>query len=166
VTQPDDVSLTPATDQWPVLERLWQLYRHDLSEFRGSMPDDAGLFTLGHLTWYAGDDSDHCCYLVRRGDVLAGFVLLRGLVTEPRTMGEFFIVRAARRGGVGHAAAVEAIRRHPGRWEIAFQEENPKAARFWRRVATDVVGDAWTTESRPVPGKPHIPPDTWLFLRT
>jgi predicted acetyltransferase len=81
-------------------------------------------------------------------------------------MGEFFVVRAARRGGVGHAAALEAIRRHPGRWEIAFQEENPKAARFWRRVATEVVGDAWTTEARPVPDKPHIPPDTWLFLRT
>jgi predicted acetyltransferase len=79
-------------------------------------------------------------------------------------MGEFFVVRAARREGVGHAAAMGVFQLYPGRWEIPFQEENPAAAVFWRRVATDAVGPGWTLESRPVPGKPHIPPDSWIML--
>jgi hypothetical protein len=58
--------------------------------------------------------------------------------------------------------AIEVLRRHPGRWEIAFQEENPGAARFWRGIATELAGDAYQEERRPVPGKPHIPPDVWL----
>ena len=89
---------------------------------------------------------------------------VRGVHTEPRVMGEFFVVRAARRSGVGRAAAVDAMRLHPGRWEIPFQEENPGAAAFWRRVATELVGSAWSEERRPVPEKPHIPPDVWLML--
>ncbi|WP_439379675.1 hypothetical protein [Amycolatopsis lexingtonensis] len=30
-------------------------------------------------------------------------------------------------------------------------EENEPAARFWRQVATDVVGDSWTSELRRAP---------------
>ena len=76
------------------------------------------------------------------------------------------MLRARRRHRVGHDAAVTALREHPGAWEIAFQEENPGAARFWRRVATDVAGTSWREERRPVPGKPEIPPDVWLMLQT
>jgi predicted acetyltransferase len=162
----ESVSLAPVgAGQWPVVERLWQLYRHDLSEFRGSMPGDDGLFTPGRLPTYVDDpDPDRCGYLIRSGPAVAGFVLVRGLTAEPRTLVEFFVVRAARRRGVGHAAATQVLRAHPGRWEIAFQEENPTAARFWRRFAVDLVGSVYREERRPVPGKPHIPPDTWLLL--
>jgi 8-oxo-dGTP diphosphatase len=40
-------------DEWPVIERLWQLYQHDLSEFRHSAPDAAGLLA-GRLPAYVG----------------------------------------------------------------------------------------------------------------
>jgi predicted acetyltransferase len=159
-------SLRRLTDaQRPVVERLWQLYRHDLSEFRGSMPDDQGRYKPGGLPT-SFDDPDRCGYLIHSGAALAGFVLVRGVVDEPRTIGEFFVVRAARRKRVGYDAALRVLRLHPGRWEIPFQEENPGAARFWRRVVVDAVGTAYREERRPVPGKPEIPPDTWLFLTT
>jgi predicted acetyltransferase len=151
--------------QRPVVERLWQLYTHDLSEFRGSMPDDEGLYDNGRLPTYF-DDPDRCGYLICRESALAGFALIRGLSGEPRIMGEFFVVRAARRQRLGHEAALELFDLHRGRWEVPFQEENPGAARFWRRVATDAVGPAWREVGRPVPGKPEIPPDTWLLLST
>jgi predicted acetyltransferase len=79
-------------------------------------------------------------------------------------MGEFFVVRAARRQRVGYRAAVELLHLHPGRWAIPFQEENPGAARFWRRLASEIAGSGWREERRPVPEKPQIPPDSWLFL--
>ncbi len=148
-----------------MVERLWQLYAHDLSEFRGSMPDGEGLYEAGRLPAYF-DDPDRCGYLICSGPALAGFALIRGLSGEPRIMGEFFVVRAARRQQVGRTAALELLVLHPGRWEIAFQEDNPGAASFWRRVATDAVGTAWREERRPIPGQPEMTPDTWLLLST
>lgn len=159
-------SLRPVTgEQRPAIERLWQLYAHDLSEFRGSMPDGEGLYKAGRLPTYL-DDPDRRGYLICSGSTVAGFALVRGLSDGPRVLGEFFVVRAARRRRVGHEAALGVLGLHPGHWEIAFQEENPGAARFWRTVATDAVGDAWREERRPVPGKPEVPPDTWLLLST
>ena len=109
---------------------------------------------LGHLTKKLGNTS------------LAGFALIRGLSQEPKVVGEFFVVRATRRQRVGHEAAKELLRLHPGCWGIPFQEENQGAARFWRRVATDIAGAACQEERRPVPGNQGIPPDTWLLLST
>jgi predicted acetyltransferase len=144
-------------------ERLWQLYRHDLSEFRGTMPDEDGLFKTDRFLSFFGDP-DRRGYLIYSGEALAGFTLVRGLSEEPRMIGEFFVIRAVRRQGVGYEAAGELLRLHPGRWEIAFQEENLKAARFWRRFAADMAGSGVLEELRPVPGKPAVTPDTWLLL--
>ncbi len=158
--------LEPVTvESRPVVERLWQLYRHDLSEFRGTLPDVDGTFTPGRLPRFY-DDPDRAAYLVQTAARPTGFALVRGLSEAPAVVGEFFVVRAARRQGVGHDAALDLFRRHPGTWEIPFQEENPGAARFWRRVATAAVGDTWCEEPRPVPGRPEVPPDVWITLDT
>jgi predicted acetyltransferase len=146
-----------------VLERLWQLYKHDLSEFRDSHPDAEGLFKPGHMPFYFGDPNRRP-YFIDADTGLAGFALVEGVIEEPRRMGEFFVARSVRRRGVGHDAAIAALRRHPGLWEIAFQEENPGAARFWRGIAAEVAGNGYREERRPVPGKPHVPPDVWLTL--
>jgi predicted acetyltransferase len=52
----------------------------------------------------------------------------------------------------------------PGSWEIAFQEENQVAARFWRKVASTVAPGAWTEEGRQDPERDFIPPDRWISL--
>lgn len=149
----------------PLVERLWQLYRHDLSEFRGMLPDDRGLFTAGHLPTYL-NDADSCGYLICQETRPVGFAFVSGLETQPLHIAEFFVVRAVRRSGVGSLAARQLFAKHAGRWEIAFQEENPGAARFWRRLAAEVCPSGYREERRAVPGKPHLPPDTWLGLTT
>jgi predicted acetyltransferase len=160
-----DTVLVPVTpDLHPVVERLWQYYRHDLSEFRDSLPDEEGRFTVGPLAAYLAGQDGRTALLVRHGGRPAGFVLLRGTDAPPATIGEFFVVRAVRRRGVGYQVATEVMRRSPGPWVVAFQEENPRAARFWRRVATDLAGSSWTEQRIPVPDKPWLPPDVWLSL--
>jgi predicted acetyltransferase len=144
----------------PTVSRLWQLYQHDLSEFRGTKPDARGRFKTDRLRRYLSD-ADRTGYLFRQGPHLAGFALVRGIGGPLRVMGEFFVVRAARRQRVGHDAAVAVMQRHPGTWEIAFQEDNIGAARFWRELAS---GRPHREERRPVPDKPEVPPDTWLIL--
>jgi len=54
-----------------VVERLSQLYRHDLSEFVGSLPDDEGLYKPGRLPGYF-DDPDRGGYLIFNDSALAG----------------------------------------------------------------------------------------------
>ncbi|MDR7384911.1 GNAT family N-acetyltransferase [Promicromonospora iranensis] len=152
----------------PVLERLWLLFRHDLSEVTGALPDPTGQFRRDRLDATFTDPG-------RRG-VLAhlepegtppspvGFALVRGLDGPTHVVSSFFVVRGARRSGVGRELAAHVLASFPGRWEVPFQDANPPAVRFWRAVATDAVGQAWTEEHRAVPGRPDLPPDTWISL--
>ena len=146
-----------------IVERLAQLERHDLSEFRGTLPNADGTYEIPWLPLFF-EDPERRAYLIHFEGALAGFALTRPLEGEATSITAFFIVRALRRMGVGHHAALKLLRQQPGRWGIAFQEANPGAARFWRRVATDAVGSDWVEEPRPVPGMPDSPPDIWIFL--
>ena len=148
-----------------LVKRLWQLYRHDLSEFRGMLPDDTGLFTPGRLPSYL-NNPDSCGYILYRDTGPVGFAFLSGLRIRPLRVSEFFVVRAVRRLGIGRDAARQLFARHPGNWEVAFQEENPGAAHFWRRFAAEICPAGYHEERRAVPGKPHVPPDIWLLLTT
>lgn len=166
---PGPLSVRLATpEDRPVLALLWQLFKHDMSEFvTSSFPGPDGRFKTGvldaalsvpgwaaFLFWAAGPAAS--------GDRPVGYALVSQTDQPVRLLASFFIVRGARRSGVGLRAACHVIRRYPGRWEIAFQDANAGAARLWRRVATELAGDAWTEDHRPVPGKPQVPPDAWI----
>lgn len=144
-----------------VLERLWLMFRHDMSQFQHQLPNPDGTFRSDRLE-AAFNDADWAAYLLRSGSRPVGLVLVRGLSGQVRVLNSFFVVRGARRTGIGLRAVHEVVARHPGPWEVAFQDTNTAAVRFWRRVATEMTGDAWTEERRPVPGRPDTPPDVWI----
>ena len=70
------------------LERLWQLYRHDLSEFRDSHPDADGRFSRRHLDPVLTEDPDPIAYVFRRDGQPLGFALVGGLQTRTRRIDE------------------------------------------------------------------------------
>lgn len=156
------VSVRPATtaDQ-SLVERLWLMFRHDLSEYDEILPDADGTF-LAERPRAALADADWAAYVVTVDTRPAGLALVRGLTGPKRVLNTFFVVRGARRVGVGLGAVQQVMARHPGPWKVAFQDVNTAAVRFWRRVATEVAGDAWTEERRPVPHRPDLPPDVWI----
>ncbi len=170
VSPPARLTIRPTTPaDRVVLERLWLLFRHDMSEVSGALPDPSGQFRRERLDAAFTDPG-------WRG-VLAqlepadgappspvGFALVRGLDDPTRVLSSFFVVRGARRTGVGRKLAAHVLASFPGSWEVAFQDANPPAVRFWRAVATDAVGQAWTEEHRAVPGRPDAPSDTWISL--
>jgi len=161
----DEVELRPLTAETrPVAEQLWQLYRHDLSEFRDSLPDEYGRFHERTLVPYFEPDEERAAYLFQRNGIPVGFAFVSRVVTGPRLMSEFFVVRALRRQGIAAAAVDELFARHRGTWEIPFQENNVAAARFWRRTAERVARGEVQEERRPVPGKPEIPHDVWITI--
>ncbi|MFF5937870.1 GNAT family N-acetyltransferase [Streptomyces sp. NPDC012508] len=145
----------------PTLERLWLMFRHDMSAYSGVLPRPDGTFRSERLD-SALTDPGWAPYLVTSGEHPVGLAFVRGLTSPTRVLSSFFVVRAARRAGIGLRAVREVMAAHPGSWEVAFQEDNTGAVRFWRRVATDIAGEAWTEERRPVPGRPDAPPDAWI----
>lgn len=145
----------------PVLERLWLMFQHDMSEFWGLLPFPDGTFRSQRLE-AAFTTTDSAAYLFMRGERPVGFAVVRGLTGPQRVLNSFFVVRGARRDGVGLCAVQEVVGRHPGPWEIAFQDDNPAAVRFWHRAADAIAPDAWTEEHRPVPTRPDLPPDAWI----
>ena len=154
------VRLAKAADH-PVLERLWLMFRHDMSQFQHQLPNPDGTFRSERLQ-AAFKDADWAAYLLMSEGRPVGLALVRGLSSRIRVLNSFFVVRGARRTGIGLRAVHEVVTKHPGPWEVAFQDANPTAVHFWRRVATEMTGDAWTEERRPVPGKPNTPPDVWI----
>lgn len=156
------VRRTSAADR-PMAERLWLMFCHDMSEFRGQLPNPDGTFRSGRLT-AAFEDPDWTAYVFTRPEDKrpAGFAIVRGLGGPVRVLNSFFVVRALRRTGVGLRAAAAVTAEWPGPWEVAFQDANAAAVRFWRRVATELAGGDWAEEHRAVPGRPDLPPDSWV----
>ncbi len=60
-----------------------------------------------------------------------GFAIIRRLDEEFHEMSEFYIDRAHRRRGIGRAAAIEVVRRHPGEWQLGIVSESESAHAFW-----------------------------------
>ena len=148
----------------PIVERLWQLYSHDMSEVRGTLPNAEGLYKPGRLATYLDSADDVDGDPILKDEAPAGFAFVGGLSGELLTMGDFFVVRAVRRHGVGSDVVEELFGRYRGRWEIGFQGNNRGAPEFWRRTVSAAVGADWREERRPVPGKPHIAHDHFIVF--
>ena len=144
----------------PVLERLWLLFRHDLSRFTGDLPRTDGTFRSERLE-AALTDPGWAAFLACCGDSPVGFAFVRRLERQPFVLNSFFVVAAVRGTGVGSALAHHVVTTFPGTWEVAFQEVNSVATHFWRKVAA-AHGPGWTEERRAVPGQPHLPADSWI----
>ena len=146
----------------PVLDHLWQLFRHDMSAYTHALPGPDGTFRSERLR-AAFTEPGWAAYVFRLHGDPAGFALVRGLAGPgPFVLNSFFLVNAARRRGHGLPAALDVVRRHPGDWEVAFQDANAAAVAFWPRVAEAAGGDGWKLEHRPVPGRPEVPRDAWI----
>ncbi len=146
-----------------MLENLGQLYRHDLSEAYGHLPNPDGTFNNRRLDLFR-TDPERRAWLINVAGGLGGFVMTAPADDGGSTISDFFVVRALRRTGVGREAARQVIAMFPGRWRIGFQTYNPGVQRFWSHVASDAAGDHWRTyDDPPVEGRP---PDTWIIFQT
>jgi predicted acetyltransferase len=153
-------------DQWDIVAWLWQDFRHDLGAVVNGFPYADGRYRHEWLDQYPAPD--RCGYIAWRPhpntgeDAPVAFALVRGLGEPRRLVQAFFVVPAARRAGLGRQVALDVLSRHPGPWEIPFQQDNVGAGRFWRGVASAAWDDAWTETAEPVPSKPDLPPDHWI----
>ena len=143
-----------APEEAPVLRNLLELYAHDFTEY---VPHDlapSGRFEIPLADpWWTS--ADHFPFFIHDRGVLCGFALVRrGSHTrddaDAMDIAELFVVRGARKRGLGREIAHQLFERFPGRWEIRVRISNGPALKFWKGVAESWLGapaerEAFTT---------------------
>lgn len=120
------------------LTNLFELYAHDFSAYMALPLDEDGRFGVELAeTWFT--DADHFAYLVREREALVGFALVRrgselDGARDVMDVAEFFVVRGARRRGVGAKVARALFEGFPGSWEVRVRVANAPAVTFWSRA--------------------------------
>lgn len=133
-----------------IINNLYPLYLHDLSEIWGWQPNVYGVFEESEILTLNEQNSVFDIwwskpmilfpYLIRANEVPVGFALV---ATPPYTasesdfyLNEFFILRSFRGRGVADDAAIQVFDSHRGTWELQTHpgENNRSAQTFWRRT--------------------------------
>lgn len=145
-----------------LLFALWQEYMQELAEFRDYLVKVEGQYRDDRLRTYLAYE-DHWAFIIRNYEEIVGFALVRKSKPQTHLIGEFFIKPEFRSIGHGALAVEQILQKFIGNWEIPFQEENPRAARFWRKTISE-LGFIVSEDRLPVAGKPDQPADVWLYF--
>ena len=132
----------------------------ELAEFRKSIVLVDGRFRDDRLLTYLAYE-DHWPRLIKVNNEIVGFALVRKSKPDTHVIGEFFIKPESRRIGVGTLAVSQIVHSFPGAWEVPFQEENAKAAIFWRRTIAQ-LGCEVSEVNSPVFDNPDLSHEVWL----
>ncbi|MEM9818726.1 MAG: hypothetical protein AAF827_20275 [Cyanobacteria bacterium P01_D01_bin.6] len=146
-----------------IIQNLWPLYRHDVSEFDASFVSNRhGLFdrddqvlTLAKHTkaetsrWWT-KPGWLFPYLILADGRPAGFNLIAAQSCLPDgidadfVVNEFFVLHAFRGKGIAERAAVEGFEQHRGQWEVVTWPTHARAIAFWRRVISHYVSNRYS----------------------
>lgn len=145
-----------------VINNLYPLYLHDLSEIWERKPNKYGVFeedetlTLHEQNkvfdiWWS-KPSILFPYLIKVEEIPVGFALV---ATPPYTphgsdfyLNEFFILRSFRGKGVAETAAAKVFNIHKGTWELQTnpRENNGRAQAFWRKTIRNYTAGNYAHE--------------------
>ncbi len=127
------------------LKNLVKMYCYEWSQYNGIDIDQNGEYAFERDLDRFFSRERHFPYFTLLDGKIAGFVLVDDdfdvFTDSDHAISEFFILHKYRRMGIGKRAAIEAITRHPGKWEIKMHPRNKGSIGFWRAVAEAIVGD-------------------------
>ena len=119
---------------------LWninQKYLYEMTNFYDDPMDESGNYHYGHFDDYFSDPM-RVAYFIFDDDVLVGFAMIcpySNIGQDPDyTMAEFTIFPAYRRKHFAFNAAKMIFDKHPGKWEIKYNEKNSGAKKLWIAV--------------------------------
>ncbi len=128
------VWLQPVTErERGLLGNLLQLYIHEFSSWRPIELNADGRFAYRYFDAYFTEPGRHA-WIIRNGEAIAGFAMVREREDGRRDVSEFFVVGGHRRCGVGRAAASLMFDELPGAWEVRHDLDNDEATTFWPSV--------------------------------
>ena len=120
---------------------LWninQKYLYEMTNFYDDPMDENGNYHYGYFDEYFSDPKRKAYFICNDG-VLVGFAMLCPYSNIEQdsdyTMAEFTIFPSFRRRHLALDAAKMILARHPGKWEIKYNEKNRGAKNLWHTVA-------------------------------
>ena len=149
-------------DDWSVVAWLWQAFRHDLAPIVGAYPRADGRYNHTWLDEWAASDDATAYVAVARTSAPVGFAIVNRLRGRP--------ARAWARSGWPRWSAAPASAGcwpatsspvTPARGTSPSSRTTPAPATSGARSPTR-CSPTGPRSSGPVPGKPDVPPDTWI----
>jgi predicted acetyltransferase len=126
-----------------ILERLVQLYLHEMSEHHDHEVDELGQFVYPGLEKFVRENHK-IAYLFRVKGKLAGFALVKCLETvkgdRVYTTTDFFILNTYRGLGIGEEMARMVFDENHGLWQVPIGNEKDKTRLFWRKIVMRYTG--------------------------
>ena len=120
---------------------LWninQKYLYEMTNFYDDPMDEDGNYHYGYFDEYFTDPK-RTAYFLYHGDTLVGFAFLcpySNIGQNPDyTMAEFTIFPIHRKKHYAFDAAKAILSKHPGKWEIKYNEKNLAGKSLWNKVA-------------------------------
>lgn len=129
-------------EQREILAHLIELYEYDFTEYEDNDVNSYGLFGYSYLDYYWTEE-DRYPYFIKVDGKLAGFAMVCGFCyvskgCDTLFMSEFFIMKKYRNQGIGKYAAMEVLKKHPGKWELTVHPNNKGSHIFWKNVIDEV----------------------------
>ena len=119
---------------------LWninQKYLYEMTNFYDDPMDENGNYHYGHFDEYFIDPK-RVAYFIYNDDTLIGFAMLcpySNIGQDPDyIMAEFTIFPAYRRKHFAFETAKMILEKHPGKWEIKYNEKNAGAKKLLTKV--------------------------------
>ncbi|HOZ88952.1 MAG TPA: GNAT family N-acetyltransferase [Bacilli bacterium] len=123
-----------------ILERLLQLYLHDISDyFPINFNNQKACYLYDSLLKYF-DNSNNYAYLIKNGEETLGFMLIDQIDNEI-VMQEMFILNHHKNKGIGQAAVNMVFDKHKGNWLIKSLPCSESSERFWQKVIKSYTND-------------------------
>ena len=121
---------------------LWninQKYLYEMTNFYDDPMDENGNYHYGYFDEYF-TDLNRVAYFIYSDKTLIGFVLLNPYSyigqSPDYVMAEFTIFPQYRRCHYAYEAATLVLLKHPGNWEIKYNEKNRPAKSLWIKIAS------------------------------
>ena len=119
---------------------LWninQKYLYEMTNFYDDPMDENGNYHYGYFDEYFIDPK-RVAYFIYKDEILIGFAMLNpysNINQNPDyVMAEFTIFPQHRRHHYAYGAASLILSKHPGKWEIKYNEKNIPAKRLWTKL--------------------------------
>jgi predicted acetyltransferase len=119
-----------------IIQNLYQLYLHDLSEFEEIEIDDNGLYPLGKYFDLYWTEAERIPFLMFLNESIVGFCFVRILGVSSYQLSEFFILRSFRNQGIAKEFAFQIFNMYRGQWQVCQLKNNVPARRFWIKVVS------------------------------
>lgn len=128
-----------------VLERLLQLYLHDISSFFPmDLDDQTGLYIYDDISKYFENENNKA-FLIKNNKNIVGFMLI-DFFEDKNVIQEMFILNNYKKNGYGRKSVIELFDKYKGNWEIKSLPCSKQAEGFWTSVVSHYTKDNFKIE--------------------